>query len=253
MNDRRVAAYLRAERELMRRYEEVKYGRFMTSEQGNQIFAPLLTPLREINSKVNSKTKGNSGTTSNVLPKTEKKKKTESRSQKYDINYGIYPKDDRLYVGNTCINLAGDNLLFDSGRKYVVTPGLWALLTEKLPESYTDADLLHYGEIVRDTYSYKLDNDPSSNRIKYVGDKKFKDIIMPILHKYNLIDGKKPIRRGKGLRKVLTSNNVEYVYWNNFDELLERLYILYGEVKAGNTNPTIRNEITSILEEIKER
>ena len=60
-------------------------------------------------------------------------------------------------------------------------------------------------------------------------------------------------KEGAGaLRKIVTNNPVEYVYWNSIDELLERLYILYGELKAGNSNPNIANEIVNIIQEFKE-
>jgi len=80
---------------------------------------------------------------------------------------------------------------------------------------------------------------------------KYTSIIAPLLYKYRLIQDKK---HGTGLQKVVTKNksDIEYVYWNTLEELLERLYILYGELKAGNTNPTIRNEIISIIQEFKE-
>ena len=45
---------------------------------------------------------------------------------------------------------------------------------------------------------------------------------------------------------------MEYVYWNALDELLERLCIVYGEMKAGNNNPNLVNELVNILQEIKE-
>ena len=57
---------------------------------------------------------------------------------------------------------------------------------------------------------------------------------------------------GSGFRKILTNAPVEYVYWNNLDELLERLYIVYGEIKSGNDNPNLINELVNILQEIRE-
>ena len=59
-------------------------------------------------------------------------------------------------------------------------------------------------------------------------------------------------KKGKGLEKVVTNTTKEYVYWDSLDELLDRLYILWGEIKAGNTNPTVRNEIVNIIQEFKE-
>jgi hypothetical protein len=44
----------------------------------------------------------------------------------------------------------------------------------------------------------------------------------------------------------------KYIYWDNLDELLQRLVVLYGEIESGNTNPSLRNEIIRILQELKE-
>ena len=61
-----------------------------------------------------------------------------------------------------------------------------------------------------------------------------------------------PKKVGSGLRKIVTNAPVEYVYWNSFDELLERLFIVYGEIKSGNNNPNLVNELVNILQEIRE-
>lgn len=58
--------------------------------------------------------------------------------------------------------------------------------------------------------------------------------------------------QGGSLYKTVTGAPVEYVYWDTLDKLLERLYILYGKLKAGNTNPGIANEIINIVQEFKE-
>lgn len=269
-NDKKVAAYLQAERELMRRYEELKYGRFMSDVQSSRMFGPLLTPLQEINEKVADKKDESLGRDSKFVPvqiqqsettpkETAPKETAGAKSRKsyrkfdsYDPYFGIYLKDGELYVGNRSVKLSGDFLVLDNGNKYHWTPGLHQLMTENNPRHYTEADLANYCQIIKETFAYKLDNDPYSFRCKYNSSEKYKTIIAPLIDKYKLLDGRKATRSGKGLTKELTTNTVEYVYWNNLDELLERLYILYGEVKAGNTNPSIRNEITNILKEIKE-
>ena len=57
---------------------------------------------------------------------------------------------------------------------------------------------------------------------------------------------------GKKSGRGLYNNNfvTEYVYYDAFDELVERLNLLHASVKAGNT--THINEIRSIEEELRE-
>lgn len=43
----------------------------------------------------------------------------------------------------------------------------------------------------------------------------------------------------------------KYIYWDNLDELLQRLVVLYGEMQSGNTNPALTNEVIRILQELK--
>lgn len=261
-HDKKVAAYLQAERELMRRYEEIKYGKFMSDVQTSEMFAPLLTPLQEINSKVHDNANQSQNTdletsASQQESKTKqttgaKKKKFPGKIDKFDPIFGLYLKGDNLYVGNQTAEFVGDLLVLGNGRKYQWTQGLCQLLTENDPRSYSSQDLENYHQIILDSFAYKLDNDPHKFGLKYNSSKKYKTIITPFIEKHKLLDNRKATRSGRGLTKELTTNTVEYVHWNKLDELLERLYILYGEIKAGNTNPSIRNEITSILEEIKE-
>ena len=252
MTDKQVAEYLKAERELMRRYEEVKYGRFMASSQNNRFFEPLLTPLHEINAKVQrpSSSKKSVNVDRGESSAFASKRKVDLENDVFDRNYGLHPRDGKLFVGSQAVELVGDNLVFENGKKYVGTPGLWALLTEKSPKNYTEDDLFCYGQIVKDTCTYRMGN-TQSGRVKANASIKYKTLIKPIINKYNLNKDKGKYK-GEGLRKEVTSDKVEYVYWNSIDELLERLYVLYGEIRAGNTNPTIRNEISSILQEIKE-
>ena len=54
---------------------------------------------------------------------------------------------------------------------------------------------------------------------------------------------------GEGLKQV-TGNKIDYVYWNDINELVDRLRLLIMSQKAGNTG--VHNEIDSIIEELME-
>ena len=126
------------------------------------------------------------------------------------------------------------------------------MLVDK-PTQFTPDDGHTYEDIVLRSFVYKRYNDPHNSRVKSNGGYKYKYIIRPILERRGLLKSKHvsstdrvtratAAKQGTGaLRKIVTNNPVEYVYWNSIDELLERLYILYGELKAGNSNPNIAN------------
>ena len=54
---------------------------------------------------------------------------------------------------------------------------------------------------------------------------------------------------GEGLKQV-TGNKIDYVYWDDINELVDRLRLLVMSRNAGNTG--VHNEIESIIEELVE-
>lgn len=203
-----------------------------------------------------------------------------------DTTFGIYMNNDGvLCIGNSPINVENDVIKFPDGEKYEGTVGLWELLTLKNPIDYDSQDLDNYEKIILKTYTYRRNNDPKDSRVKSSGGKKYLQIIKPLLlannvmyynnmgtlTSFNTPPRKKPkslaeeledvdlmsfspvpTTKGTGLRKILTNTPVEYIYWNDLNELLDRLYIVYGEIKAGNNNPNLINEVVNILQEIRE-
>ena len=177
-----------------------------------------------------------------------------------DTEFGIRSLKDGYFIGSRKVDVIDGELVYGDGAgpRYELTPGLWELVTKRQPVGYTDGDLENYAEIILDTNVYKARNCPESNKLKVAKTQKYKQIIVPILQKLNILkdtdERKKRFSTGKGLQKRVIPNNnkIEYVYWDNLDELLERLHVLYGELKSGNTNLAIGNEIISIVQEFKE-
>lgn len=157
--------------------------------------------------------------------------------------------------------------------KYPGTVGLYELLFKKEPKGYSQKDLDNYMDILERTNAYKdeLGNvNTSSNRYA-----KFRTIILPYLHKKGitkkgaralmantssrlLFDRPPPPSRitrqtqkiGKGLTLKNNNKNVDYVYWDNPNELITRLQLLLSSTAAGHTGHN--NEIISIIEELRE-
>lgn len=69
---------------------------------------------------------------------------------------------------------------------------------------------------------------------------------MKIISKLFKVEGGEMI--GSGINMRLQKHNI--VYWNDPNELVDRLRLLYSSLAAGNTG--VRNEIISICEELVE-
>ena len=262
--DDAVQNYINVSKALQTKYDEIKRGVITRRQILSEDFKPIVKPLREISKKLSKNETANEEerTDPNLLQKYLHLHQT----GKPDFKFGIHVKNGDYYVGHTPLKIQGNNLHFDGGMKFVGTPGLWELLTLQQPVNYTEEDLNNYEQIVLRTDTYRHNNNPRAERIKSSGGFKYKNIIQPILIKNDILKGcqqqqqqqqtledfvppdenldetfdealdktlDETLKEGSGLQKILTNTPVEYVYWNTLDELLERLYIVYGEMKAG--------------------
>lgn len=176
-----------------------------------------------------------------------------------DINvpFGIRKENKDLLIGNSKVSFSLINDSQNSDKKYVVTindkpyrftPGLKELLMRNKPDLsvVTEEDKIVYKDILNETNVHKR-NFIAAGQIK--GDKglKYRHIIRPLLFGQNQ-DGEKsggyiPIHKKY-------KSNTDYIYWDDPNELIERLKLLIASQSAGNTNHD--NEILSIIEELKE-
>lgn len=175
---------------------------------------------------------------------------------KIKVPFGVYSHNNKHMIGNTEVNFTttqeGSNKIYNihvANKKYKITPGLKELLLRKNPKiSLVNLnDKLAYKEILIATNAHKRDFDPTG-QIK--GDKGFKysNIIKPLFSDSTDI---KKSKRGAGLPSLKKyKKNTELVYWDDPNELVERLKLLIASKTAGNTN--LDNEILSIIEELKE-
>jgi hypothetical protein len=266
MEDRVLEEYLKSSRQLRQKYEEIKHGKLKRYTTQEEKYKPLLSPVQNYGSHLGSQTEILKEMNSKMFSSTPDGEVGEL-ALKYILNpqgqvdklYGIYRDDDGLYIGNKRISVFNNDIfLEDDKTTYRGTPGLWELVTMDYPNPslYNNEDLENYSDIVLKTSTYKAGNKASARRIKTSEGYKYTNIILPILYKHNI---KQPPlqstptkkKEGKGLQKIVTNAFPEYIYYKNIDELLERLYILYGELKAGNTHPSLKNEIIEIISEFK--
>ena len=76
-----------------------------------------------------------------------------------DKIYGIYDNKGTFYIGDTRIDIIDDNIIVGE-KEYQGTPGLWELITMKLPNDqvYDDEDYKNYAEILVNTSALKRGN-----------------------------------------------------------------------------------------------
>ncbi|KYN07645.1 hypothetical protein ALC62_01387 [Cyphomyrmex costatus] len=167
-----------------------------------------------------------------------------------DVVYGVYFSDEGTMLGDKRITLNKNDDIIIDGQRYDGTPGLYELIFMKfLNESIcTDDDVQTYKSILLTTNAYRRGHNAGNQVLGNKGHK-YKNIIAP------LVLGKKV---GTGIKKKLdlpcamslTDNRIDYVHWDDPNELVDRLRLLEASRQAGHNSHD--NEILSIIEELRE-
>jgi len=251
---------IKSANQIREKYRALKRGKFIEAEERLQQLQPLIEPLKAIQNKTEKQISTVANITSSKLAPTTPSRipflgsiaaprtlefghlaskylsNYLSRTNVADTTYGIRRDDNKFYIGNKEIVIANDDITIED-KDYKGTKGLWELLTLKEPKDFSDEDLQVYKEILEKTNGhlkgYKDNASIASN--KYY---KYTNIIKPLFK-----------ISGSGLREV-TGNKIDYVYWDDVNELVNRLRLLWLSQEAGNTG--VNNEISAILEELRE-
>ena len=150
--------------------------------------------------------------------------------------------NNKITLGNKSFGFDG-RYVYVGAKKFPSTKGLWDLLFLEAPTGYTEEDLKQYAEIVKYTnvayHGYSKTNHLNTFHSKY------KNVLKKIV-------GRNAAKEGMGVfNKVLPkSAMISYEYWNDPNELVNRLQLLHASSMSGHTGHI--NEINSILEELKE-
>ena len=135
-------------------------------------------------------------------------------------------------------------------------------LTEKKMDKMNDGDWTEKDENNYNNIVAILSTDDFNEQGKFVGSGEKRRKISLALSKFNKESiqkikarekSKDQSKKGCGLEKnfIPYSENIVYEYWDDPNELCERLKLLLASKSAGNTNHD--QEINSIIEELKER
>ena len=207
-------------------------------------------------------------------------------SNKYDRTYLRHDYEtDHIYFGDSKVEFKGPDIVI-KGEKFKGTPGLYELLFKTIPlrNKYTDLDEQAFAKIVLLTNANKRNFDPNQQNVGNRG-LKYTHTIKPILQKIQRENEERQKQRDKQLRlirqaptgqapqghgfqnnkvkgghleplkvnlnyKEFTNNKFDYVYWDDPNELVDRLKVLVASSEAGNNSHN--NEILSIVEELRE-
>lgn len=171
------------------------------------------------------------------------------------IPFGVRNERGKLMMGATRVGLHDDYIQVGAN-KYKITSGINELLFKKVPDlsMITDEDIRHYKLMLLETNAHRRDYDPLKP-IKSNRGRKYLNIIKPLfkLRKVSAsTDTSQPdTHEGQGLSILKKwKKNVDYVYWDDPNELIDRLKLLIASKDAGNTG--LDNEIISIVEELRE-
>ena len=182
----------------------------------------------------------------------------------FDYKRGVHfnTEAQAFYIGNKIFEVNGDNdnEIIIGNRPYEATVGLLELIFKQNPIGYQISDLYNYRDILLDTSALHRNYD-SANQVNGSTSKKYRTIIKPLLRGENndfltntpsrQILSRKVKKVGRGISDMIVENKpFQYVYWNDIDELIDRLCLLHASQQAGNTSHT--NEIIAIQEELRE-
>lgn len=173
-----------------------------------------------------------------------------------DIPFGVRNERGKLMMGSARVILNNDYIQVGA-TKFKITPGISELLFKKVPDLTvtTNEDIDNYKIMLLETNAHRRDYD-SRKPIKSNRGRKYLHVIKPLfkLRKISAsTDSSLPdLHQGEGLQRLLKKwkKNVDYVYWDDPNELIERLKLLVASKDAGNTG--LDNEIISIIEELRE-
>lgn len=188
----------------------------------------------------------------------------------YMYQWSMNPNRDKMYgpkvsPDGTMTLGEADNIFLDRGtinvldEKFPLTMGLVDLLFSKNPGVYSESDLHAYKTILGKT-GVHLNKDGTLKK----GGQKYVNTIKPLfdngyggnpnnslpLFESSSSNISDTSIIGAGLQLRLNNKKKDYVYWDDPNELVERLRLLISARSAGNTG--VSPEIVSILEELQE-
>ncbi|KYN28610.1 hypothetical protein ALC57_02002 [Trachymyrmex cornetzi] len=167
-----------------------------------------------------------------------------------DVVYGVYFNDEGTMLGDKRITLHKNDDIIIDGKRYDGTACLYELIFMKFPNEsiFTDDDVHTYRSILLTTNAHKRGHSPS-NQVMGSKGYKYKNIIAPLVLDKKVGTG---INKRVDLPRTMTlnDNKIDYIHWDDPNEIVDRLRLLEASRQAGHNSHD--NEILSIIEELRE-
>lgn len=195
------------------------------------------------------------------LPRIYVKESIRDTQNQFDHRFGVYHdlESNTFSIGDSSLQFDGPDILI-KGVRYKGTPGLYELLFKNHPTAYKKEDEKEYFEILKQTNCLHEKHDSSQPLKRVTKDvkEKYKAVIEP--RRLRPRSGSLPhIQTRSATRKVVggnisflkyNKNPIEYKYYDDFNEIVERLKLLLASQAAGNGSHS--NEIINLIEELRE-
>lgn len=153
-----------------------------------------------------------------------------TNKQILDTTYGFTNLGDKgLAIGRKNIEIDNNNIYIDD-KVYDGTAGVYELITLARPKEYTQQDLAIYKQILEHTKAHLT----IANRLKSNCGYKYNNIIKKLFP----------------LQSKVTKSGGSYQYWDDPNELVDRLRLIISSTAAGHTGHN--NEIIDIIDELRE-
>lgn len=270
----------KASKAIRKKYLALKLGKAEEDESLNRLLKPVIDPLKELKNMSVKMTNGKNVRSSQKTPVEHKEDEEEedsivedtyeatnkeyfeqypsltkhyiiglyNKSEDFDKTYGVRVnlETNKFYIGSTELHI-GPNAEINIGNKmYPGKQGLYELLFMKKPRGYDERDLHVYKDILEVSSAHRRNYDPLS---QFNGTRSFKytKVIKPLFKSKS----SRQSYSGEGISMVYNEKPIEYVYWDDVNELVDRLRLLNASKAAGNTD-SHDNEILAIINELRE-
>lgn len=200
----------------------------------------------------------------NSMKQIREQAKQISSADKDNI-YGIRSHHGDLFMGKERITVTTDNdelKYVIRNKKFPVTNGLTDLLLQSDPQFYTKQDLETYKDMLTYTSAHKKNYNPAGVIRTSKSSKKYNKIITLLFPerrsgRFGVQGEGVKWRHRQQMKKLPTvyktfnrSGAYDYKYWDDPNELVDRLRLLVSSQTAGHTGHN--NEIIAIIEELQE-
>src|SRR5436190_4270471 len=165
------------------------------------------------------------------------------RTSLIDHHYGPRYEASTLMVGDSPLEFDDAGNIKLGGRSYKPTRGLYELLFKRTPDkdTYDKDDLRAYKDILVQTSAHKKDYLFRNKINRLTGSTKYKEVISKLFPLTTTTTG-------SGLVKSVSTRDISY--WDDPNELCDRLRLLVASAETGNMGRG--NEMLNIVEELRE-